>query len=756
MKKLCICLLTLGELFCLHGCGTTGAPAFQPPPPPPPPASATHFSVSAPANSSVGTAFDFTVKALDASNNTFAGYSGTVHFTSSDGHAELPADSLLTNGTSTLPAGLKATGTQTITATDTVNASITGVSNSIKVTAAAPDNPVPFLNQPLSPDATVPGGGDFIMTVNGTGFVPGSVVNWNGKSRGTSFVSASKLMATILTADIASFATASLTVSNPAPGGGTSNVVFFQATRPTAAAALKAPADFSAGSSPVFVTTGDFNGDGKLDIAVANRQSNNVSVLLGNGDGTFQAAVNYTTGSGPHSVAVGDFNGDGKLDLAVANASDNTVSVLLGKGDGTFQPATAYGVGSSPQSLAVADFNSDGKLDLVAANSQSNNVSVLLGNGDGTFQAALNFAADLGPSSVALGDFNGDGILDLAVANFASTNISILLGNGDGTFQPAVNYAAGGGCQSVAVADLNGDGKLDLAVANSTTNDVSILLGKGDGTFLAATNFNVGAQPQWLAVGDFDGDGSIDVAVANSGNGNVSILSGNGDGTFQQAISYDIGMGSESLAVGDFNGDGRLDVVATIGSASTTSVLLQPALVSGPNATWSFPISTFPDQVVGKVSAAQPAVLLNYGTAALDITSISASANFGETNTCGSSLAPRAACTVLVTFSPSSVGTVNGNLTVSGNAPGGPQSVSLIGTGTNPQSEGNGYCVLNQGSNTLTGQCFTTRTNASYCKFTPDPAHCPTGAKAISPGTLGIGDCGLIREVRVDTGRRCP
>src|SRR6516164_340033 len=146
---------------------------------------------------------------------------------------------------------------------------------------------------------------------------------------------------------------------------------FFEVTTATSSIALSAPRGFDAGSGPQSVAVGDFNGDGKPDLAVVNSYSNNVSVLLGNGDGTFQPAVSYGTGSGtgPAFVAVGDFNHDGKLDLAVANSNSSNVSVLLGNGDGTFQTAVNYDVGGAPTSIAVGDFNHDGKLDLAVANS---------------------------------------------------------------------------------------------------------------------------------------------------------------------------------------------------------------------------------------------------------------------------------------------------------------------------------------------------------------------------------------------------
>jgi len=212
---------------------------------------------------------------------------------------------------------------------------------------------------------------------------------------------------------------------------------------------------------------------------VANYYTNNVSVLLGNGDGSFQTARSFAAGSGPTSIAVGDFNRDGLPDLAVVNNNyeyDNNVSVLLGDGDGSFQAARSFGVGNLPTSVAVGDFNGDGLPDLAVTNSISDNVSVPLSNGDGSFQAAISFAAGSGPTSVAVGDFNGDRLPDLAVANSISNNVSVLLGNGDGSFQAARSFGAGFLPTSVAVGDFSGDGLLDLAVANSNSNNVSVLI----------------------------------------------------------------------------------------------------------------------------------------------------------------------------------------------------------------------------------------------------------------------------------------
>ncbi|PYM39561.1 MAG: hypothetical protein DME17_00520, partial [Candidatus Rokuibacteriota bacterium] len=368
------------------------------------------------------------------------------------------------------------------------------------------------------------------------------------------------------------------------------------------------PRTFTVGDSPWSVTVGDFNGDGKLDLAVANRGNITpgltVAVVLGNGDGTFVVTPTVGVGSHPSAVAVYDFNGDGKLDLAVANAGSNTVSVLLGNGDGTFQSPVGrtYPVGGSPASVAVGDFDGDGIQDLAVANygcgggdyyctTSSTTVTVLFGNGDGTFGRPLTFNVGTGPNSVAVGDFNRDGHLDLAVANYGSTppggfsgdgsTVSVLLGTVTGSFTAGPTLNVGHGSTFVAVGDFNGDTRLDLAVANYGDGTVSVLLGNGDGTFRPAVGspYPVGGGPWSVAVSDFNGDGKPDLAVATylTDLGTVSVLLGNGDGTFGQAVSYPAGwgpMGPISVAVADFNGDGIQDLAVANFKSTTVSVLL--------------------------------------------------------------------------------------------------------------------------------------------------------------------------------------
>ncbi len=409
------------------------------------------------------------------------------------------------------------------------------------------------------------------------------------------------------------------------------------------------------------IAVADVNGDGKLDLLVANQcpvsgqcdgngtSEATVGVLLGNGNGTFQAAVVYGSGGiFASSVAVADVNGDGVPDLLVTNlcdsfpscSGDSTVGVLLGNGNGTFQTAETYDSGGyGGNSIAVGDVNGDGIPDLIVANecvgygncANGGEVSILLGNGNGTFQPAVTY--DLGglADSVAVADVNGDGNLDLLVASFCATGgncadgqtigtVAVLLGNGDGTFEPPTNYGTDGyGNISVAVADVNGDGNPDLLVTNQCGTDtfpcpdngtVGVLLGKGNGTFQTVVTYGSGGYEAFsVTAADLDGSGNLDLIVANlcasysncaigaPRRGAVGVLLGNGDGTFQTATAYESG-GSIALsaAVADLKGDGRPDVAVVNETANKrdldgsigvllnkTSYSTTTALTSSPN-----------------------------------------------------------------------------------------------------------------------------------------------------------------------------
>ncbi len=345
------------------------------------------------------------------------------------------------------------------------------------------------------------------------------------------------------------------------------------------------PQAAATGENPTAITTGDFNLDGIPDLAVANagdytnNYTGSLTILLGAGDGTFNAATSPAMSIAANSLAVGDFNGDGIPDLAVVTQGNYTnnymgsVTILLGKGDGTFtaiSPSAA--TGNDLGQLVIGDFNGDGIPDLAVLHIESNTITILLGNGDGTFTATATSPESYSPSSLAVGDFNGDGILDLAVTNLYSNSVSILLGKGDGTFTAmTTSQPTGAYPNAVAVGDFNGDGIADLAVTDGDDNTVRILIGRGDGTFRWATTL-VENNPQFVAVGDFNGDGIPDLVVSNPWGASPTIFLGNGDGAFKGTSTEPAISGP--LALGDFNGDGTSDLAATNNMNNTVATAL--------------------------------------------------------------------------------------------------------------------------------------------------------------------------------------
>ncbi|HEV2425253.1 MAG TPA: alkaline phosphatase family protein [Terriglobia bacterium] len=441
----------------------------------------------------------------------------------------------------------------------------------------APANPVPFLSQALVPASTTPGGSGFNLTVPGDGFTSGAAVNWNGAPLTTTVVSGTRLTAAVPAANLASAGTAVLTVSNPSPGGGVSNFLLFPITSSTSSVAFD-KSSFGTGNSPRAIVSGDFNGDGRPDLVVANDTDNTVEIFLNNGDGTFANGLVAATGHGPDALAVGDFNHDGKLDLAVANQTDSSISILLGNGNGTLTLKSTISLDTiAPVALGTADFSGDGILDLAVTSQVDSTSEVFLGNGDGTFvETSVLPNTGTGPVSLAMGDFNGDGKLDLAEANNTSNTVGILLGSGNGAFTAgSTQPATGHGPQGILIADFNGDGKLDLAVANQTDSTVSIMLGNGDGTFAAQKTFATAAGPVALATGDFNGDGELDLAVVDQSASSLSILLGNSDGTFQPHVDTATDAGPAGIVAGDFNNDGQFDVAVAAQTTNLVSILLQ-------------------------------------------------------------------------------------------------------------------------------------------------------------------------------------
>lgn len=334
---------------------------------------------------------------------------------------------------------------------------------------------------------------------------------------------------------------------------------------------------YPVGNSAYSVESGDLNNDGKPDLVTVT-SNDNISVLLGNGDGTFQAAVNYAAGGRvPLSIEIVDTNGDHKSDLVTANRDSANVSVLLGNGNGTFQNARNSPAGEGPSYLTVSDFNRDGRPDLAIVNqgivnSTRYGLDVLFGKGDGTFQPPVTYRIGELQRAVAAGDFNNDDKPDLLITN-STGNLSVMLGNGDGTFQSAQNInPASSYFGSITLGDFNRDGRIDFVTKPSDTNNmIAVFLGNGDGTFQDPQSYFAGVYPGTIVVGDFNRDGYPDLAAPKNFMSNtcilagncdigVSLLFGNGDGTFQTLYKYAELGGPYSLAVGDFNRDGKPDL----------------------------------------------------------------------------------------------------------------------------------------------------------------------------------------------------
>jgi hypothetical protein len=330
-------------------------------------------------------------------------------------------------------------------------------------------------------------------------------------------------------------------------------------------------------SGPIAVTYGDLNGDGRQDMVVANYSGSGVSVLLGNGNGTFglPTAFPLSGGVNPWTVAMGDVNGDGRRDIVTSNIGNNTVSVLLGNGLGGFGAASTYPVGTAPYGVAVGDLNGDGFADVVTANYSSSDVVVRLGSASGVLGAPTSYPVVGNPVAVALGDVNGDSKLDVVTANYAGNSMSVLSGDGLGGLGAPATAAMGTNPFSIALGDLNGDGRLDVVTANFGSNDASVRLGDGVGGFGALANYPTGGSgPYRVAVGDVNGDGAPDIVAANNSSSSAGVLLNTGIGAFGVPQGLASGSGPAGVALADLNGDGLLDLSTANNSGNSVSVWL--------------------------------------------------------------------------------------------------------------------------------------------------------------------------------------
>lgn len=291
---------------------------------------------------------------------------------------------------------------------------------------------------------------------------------------------------------------------------------------------------YPVGKNPTAIKTGDFNQDKFMDIITSNIGSNSLSILFGNGDGSFQPQTPIQVCQEPRNLAVKDFNMDQHLDFALACSGSNQVAIFLGKGDGSFKRGPRYRVNRTPVSIASEDFNNDQKLDLAIA-LRNDKLQIFFGTGNGRFQVGPLYVHGDKPTSIATADLNRDGYFDLAVTNGGpmSSAVSIWLGQDDGAFLFSADYRTGKRPLSVSFADFNTDGSLDLLVVNGQMNTITVFLGNGDGTFLDGIDSGGDAGPMESLAQDFNGDKIPDIAVVNIQSGSLSMLFGKGDGTFQ-------------------------------------------------------------------------------------------------------------------------------------------------------------------------------------------------------------------------------
>jgi hypothetical protein len=492
-------------------------------------------------------------------------------------------------------------------------------------------SPVRFVNNPLVPTSAAPGSPALTLTVNGANFVQGATVYWNGSARATSFVTATQLTASITAADVADAGTSAVSVSNPGRAA-MSNVSYFSISKPRSVETT--PVSFALSSQQwasdlYYIAAADFNGDGKIDLAGIDLTESTLSILLGNGDGTFQSPISYSVADYPAGIAVGDFNNDGKPDLALEGSSGglHMLTIFLGNGDGTFAalPAVPAGAGTYLPSLAIGDFNGDGNADIATANvdNLADNVAIFLGNGDGTFQAYKNTQVNASSSfpiaDVKVGDLNRDGKLDVAalIAPMGAIpgTLYVLLGTGNGDFGSPISVTTKQPAGQFALGDINGDGITDV-VTNG--GGIEYLRGRGDGTFESQAQIETFSGTFGIALGDLNADNRLDVLTSTFYDGSTIVM--NEKGGFGEPVTLPTGSAvvSYQTAIADFNNDGQPDFVA-----SYTGVYLSVS-------SYLSPLSlVFPYGTTGVPDAPQTITLTNSGPRGIDITGFTFSATSG-------------------------------------------------------------------------------------------------------------------------------
>jgi hypothetical protein len=345
---------------------------------------------------------------------------------------------------------------------------------------------------------------------------------------------------------------------------------------------------YSAGprSSPYSIAVDDFNKDHQLDIAVANSGTNNVGIFLGDGNGSFLSQNTYSIspGSRPYSIIIGDFNQDNQLDIAVSNYDTDNISILIGYGNGSFATPTIHstGIDSDPFGMTVGDFGNDNTSDIAVVNSGTNNVLILIGYSMVQSEYPTTYSTGTAslPNQIASGDLNNDTLIDLVVANYGTNNVGVLLGYENGSFQEQITYSTGNDSQprAVIIIDIDNDYKLDIVVGNSNTETLGILYGYGNGIFAPVVTYPTGntSSLRWIIANDFNNDNYLDIAFVDYSTNSIGIYLGYGNRSFGKLTTYSTGDYSRPfcVAAGDFNNDTQLDIAVVNYGTYTIGIFL--------------------------------------------------------------------------------------------------------------------------------------------------------------------------------------
>lgn len=331
--------------------------------------------------------------------------------------------------------------------------------------------------------------------------------------------------------------------------------------------------------APLYLATGDLNGDNKPDILSTNFNNNNISHFTNNGNGGFSPATNFTIVSGNSPfIVTGDFNGDARLDVLATDGGNQLIKIVYNDGSGNFPTSLSISAGGNPNSAVTGDFNNDSRLDFAVTDFNAGKVSIFINNGSG-FNAPAFISVGSGPAAIAAGDLNSDGFIDLVSANLQGNSASVLLNNGSGNFTAATTLPVGTQLQALAIGDFNGDSKPDFAVPNSADNTVTVYTNSGSGSFNAPVIYSVQDGPNGITAIDYNGDSTLDLVTSNFYSNSISILVNNGLGGFIAATHVPVGsQGSTSRPVfilkDDFNSDSRSDIAVSNANDNSISVIL--------------------------------------------------------------------------------------------------------------------------------------------------------------------------------------